>query len=129
MKLLFVSALLVAVFAACYHPADENVMVKETVSNSTKIADAQTDSSNQASRNAAAIKTGRSTGIVTKVNLEIGSVELKHDEIKGMMPAMQMEFYVTNKTELENLKIGDKVDFTLQENQGAESITKISKSE
>ncbi len=79
--------------------------------------------------NTAAVKTGRGTGLVTKINLEIGSVELKHEEIKGMMPAMQMEFYVGEKKELEPLKIGDHVVFTLEDNQGAERIINISKTE
>ncbi|CAN5857551.1 hypothetical protein BH20ACI4_BH20ACI4_32470 [soil metagenome] len=30
------------------------------------------------------------TGVVTKLNLELGSVELDHEEIKGSMPAMIM---------------------------------------
>lgn len=45
------------------------------------------------------------------------------------MPAMLMEFYVTNKAELESLKVGDKVVFTLEDNKGAEKITKIAKIE
>ena len=74
------------------------------------------------------IKTFDGTGAVTKVNLEIGSVELDHEEIKGLMPAMQMEFYVSDKKMLEKLKVGDKVDFILEDNTGAEQIINIKKS-
>lgn len=55
------------------------------------------------------IKTFQGKGVVTKINLELGSVELDHEEIKGAMPAMIMEFYVNEKDELKTLQIGDKV--------------------
>jgi Cu/Ag efflux protein CusF len=128
MKLLFVSALFITTLTACHQVTGENTAAKKTVFNSAQVVDAQINGSNQAGKTPV-IKTGRATGLITKINLEIGSVELKHDEIKGMMPAMQMEFYVSDKAELENLKIGDKVLFTLEENQGAETITRILKIE
>lgn len=67
------------------------------------------------------------TGKVTKINLEIGSVELDHEEIKGLMPKMIMEFYVSDPAQLKVLKIGDKVNFTLEDKGGAERITNIVK--
>ncbi len=74
------------------------------------------------------IKTGDGTGKVTKIDLELGSIELDHDEIKDVMPAMKgMEFYVSDKKMLNNLKVGDKVDFVLEENAGAERIIYIAK--
>ncbi len=69
-----------------------------------------------------------SKGVVTKINLENPSVELDHEEIKGIMPAMNMEFFVKDKKMLDGLKLGDKVDFTLEDNKGAELIVKLSKS-
>ena len=66
-------------------------------------------------------------GVVTKINLELGSVELDHEEIKGSMPAMIMEFYVTDKRELEPLKVGDRVEFVLEEDRGQEKLTSIKK--
>ena len=75
------------------------------------------------------IKTADGTGIVTKINLELGSVGLDHDEIKGIMPAMEgMEFYVGDVKMLDKLKIGDKVDFVLEDNAGVERIINIKKS-
>ena len=68
-------------------------------------------------------------GVVTKINLELGSVALDHEEIKGLMPAMQgMEFYVSDKKMLDNLKVGDRVSFVLEDNAGAERIVGIKKS-
>jgi Cu/Ag efflux protein CusF len=71
------------------------------------------------------IKTFDGTGAITKINLEIGSVELDHEEIKGLMPKMIMEFYVSDKKMLDGLKVGDKVDFVLEDNAGVEQIIKI----
>lgn len=67
-------------------------------------------------------------GAVTKINLEIVSVELDHEAIEGLMPKMTMEFYVKEKAELEKLKVGDAVDFVLEDNAGAERIVSIKKS-
>ena len=65
------------------------------------------------------------TGVVKKINMEIGSVELDHEAIKDLMPKMTMEFYVADKSELKDLKIGDRVDFVLEDKGGAERISSI----
>lgn len=65
------------------------------------------------------------TGRVTKIDLKLGSVELDHKEIVGVMPAMRMEFYVKDKAQLENLRIGDETEFVLEYRQGTEKITNI----
>lgn len=72
-----------------------------------------------------AVKRFDGKGVVTKINLELGSVELDHEEIEGSMPAMIMEFYVTDKRQLEPLKVGDKVEFVLEEDRGQEKLTSI----
>jgi len=43
------------------------------------------------------------------------------------MPKMTMEFYVKEKAELEKLKVGDTVDFVLEDNAGVEQIISIKK--
>jgi Cu/Ag efflux protein CusF len=53
-------------------------------------------------------------GVVTKINLELGSVEVNHKEIKDLMPAMTMEFFVSDKKLLDGLKVGDEVDFVIR---------------
>ncbi len=74
------------------------------------------------------IRTGDGSGIITKINFEIGAVGLDHDEIKGVMPAMKgMEFYVSDKKMLDKLKVGDKVNFVLEDKAGAERIINIKK--
>ena len=76
---------------------------------------------------ASKIKTYKSKGVVTKINLELVSVELNHEKIEDLMPAMIMEFYVKEKSELEVLKVGDKVEFVLEDNNGQEKIISIKK--
>lgn len=66
-------------------------------------------------------------GVVTKLNLGLGSVEVDHEEIKGLMPKMIMEFYVTEKSELEKLKIGDRVEFVIEYKNHQEKIISIKK--
>ena len=67
------------------------------------------------------------TGKVTKINLELSSVELDHEEIKEVMPAMLMEFFVSDKKLLNGLKVGDAIDFTLRYKDGQETIVDIKK--
>ncbi len=65
-------------------------------------------------------------GVVTKINLDgAGSIEMNHEEIKDVMPAMQMEFFVTDKKMLDGLKPGDKVEFVLRYKDSTETIVSI----
>ena len=66
-------------------------------------------------------------GQVTKIDMKLGSVGLDHENIEGLMPAMQMEFYVKDKAMIKDLKVGDKVDFIIEYKGGTETITAISK--
>jgi Cu/Ag efflux protein CusF len=71
-------------------------------------------------------------GVITKIVTEPKygnepSVELNHEEIEGLMPAMIMEFYVKDKALLNNLKVGDNVEFTIEEKGGSEIVSAIKK--
>jgi|SRR5215213_8717939 len=68
-------------------------------------------------------------GEVTKINNELGSVELKHEEIKDLMPPMQMEFFVKDKTLLKGLTVGERVDFVVEYKHPTEVITSIKKTQ
>ena len=68
-------------------------------------------------------------GVVTKLNLEQDSIELNHEEIKDLMPAMQMEFFVSDKKILDGLKVGDKIDFVLRYKNPTETIVSIKKAQ
>ena len=67
------------------------------------------------------------TGKITKIDLDAGSIELNHENIEGLMPAMLMEFYVTDKGLLNGLAVGDNVDFVIEYKQGRETINSIQK--
>jgi protein SCO1 len=66
-------------------------------------------------------------GKVTKINTELKSVELDHEDIPGVMPRMIMEFYVVEPATIDGLKVGDNVDFTMRYNDGQETIVAIKK--
>jgi len=66
-------------------------------------------------------------GKITKINTELGSVELDHQEIVGVMPAMIMEFFVKDKALLNGLAVGDDVEFTLEYKHPSETIVGITK--
>jgi len=67
------------------------------------------------------------TGLITLINRKEGWVEIKHEEIKGLMPAMTMEFLVKQNSLLNNVQVGDRVDFTVVETRKAEYITELKK--
>lgn len=79
-------------------------------------------------RNQAIVKlTFQAKGVVKEINLEKKKLKLEHEEIKGYMEAMTMDFYVNEKNLLENIKVGDKIDFTLKHEAGIDTITEIRK--
>jgi Cu/Ag efflux protein CusF len=65
-------------------------------------------------------------GKITKINNDLGSVELDHQDIPDMMPAMKMEFFVTDKRLLKGLRVGDMANFTIRYKDGQENIVAIS---
>ena len=67
------------------------------------------------------------TGVVVVVNRKEGWIEINHEDIPDLMPAMQMEFWVQNKSLLDNVKPGDRVDFTIVETTKGEFLTELKK--
>jgi Cu/Ag efflux protein CusF len=74
-----------------------------------------------------AAKTYYGTGVVNLINLKEGWVEINHEEIKGLMPAMQMEWSVKDRALLNSIRVGDKVNFAVEDNHGSEVITELEK--
>ena len=68
-------------------------------------------------------------GKVTKINNELGSIELDHGDIPGLMPAMIMEFFVKDKALLSDVKVGDQVDFVIEYKHPAETVVEIKKTQ
>ena len=65
------------------------------------------------------------TGVVKLINIKEGWIEINHEEIKGLMPAMEMEWWVKDKSLLKSVQVGDKVDFTVVETGKGEFITRL----
>jgi Cu(I)/Ag(I) efflux system protein CusF len=74
-----------------------------------------------------AVKSYSGTGVVRLINLKEGWLEIDHEEIKGFMAAMQMEWSVKDRAMLKRVRVGDKVNFTLEDNNGSEVITELKK--
>ncbi len=63
------------------------------------------------------------TGKVTEVDQEDGVVNIAHEEIPGLMPAMAMDFQPKDRSLLEDVRQGDEVEGTLEaEYQGGELV-------
>jgi len=68
-------------------------------------------------------------GRVTKIDMNLGSVELDHEDIPGVMGPMVMEFTLKDKAQLKGLKVGDNVDFVLEYKHPTEIIVDIKKTQ
>ncbi len=67
---------------------------------------------------------------IRKVDREAKKVTLKHGPIKNLdMPPMTMVFQVRDASMLDNLKAGDKVRFSADQQQGAYVVTAVEKVE
>jgi Cu/Ag efflux protein CusF len=55
----------------------------------------------------------RGTGVVIATTPRVGRLIVNHEEIKGYMAAMEMSFPVTPPSLLDDLKPGDRIDFTI----------------
>lgn len=64
-------------------------------------------------------------GVVTIVNLQEGWVEINHEPIEGLMPAMQMAWPIKPRKLMKSIRVGDKVEFTVIETGKGEIITAI----
>lgn len=71
------------------------------------------------------IRNFKGTGVVQSVNLQEGWFEIDHEEIDGYMPAMRMQWRVREPAMLKAVRVGDKVEFKLQDDNGTEVITEL----
>lgn len=69
----------------------------------------------------------KSVGIVKNVDLPNEKITIDHEEIRGYMSPMEMTESVSDKTSLETLKTGDKVEFELERTGADLLITKLTK--
>ena len=66
-------------------------------------------------------------GIVKGLDTKVPAIEIKHEDIVGLMPAMQMQFPVTDAALLDGLAVNDSIDFTIENNAGEMRVTAIKK--
>jgi len=66
-------------------------------------------------------------GSVVSIDQKWAKVTLKHEEIRGLMPSMTMQFPVQPADMLKGLRVGDTVQFTLNVHGGNFIITRIEK--
>jgi Cu/Ag efflux protein CusF len=67
------------------------------------------------------------TGVVRIINRKEGWIEIDHEVIKGLMPAMQMEFWLKNRSLVDEVNVGDRVEFTIVETTKGEFLTELKK--
>lgn len=88
---------------------------------------AHKDSEPEGPSAAVATKTYSGVGTVRSLDPKLPAVEIEHEEIKGLMPAMQMDFHVQDKSLLEGLAVGDRIEFKVESGVGGLLIVAIRK--
>ncbi|HKP85959.1 MAG TPA: copper-binding protein [Blastocatellia bacterium] len=87
----------------------------EVVSLLASFKHGQTEAKQQpASRDKDAAKIYHGVGVVESINEERTTVQINHEDIKDLMPAMNMPFEVKDKSLLDQIAPGDPVTFALQ---------------
>ncbi|HEU4435643.1 MAG TPA: copper-binding protein [Pyrinomonadaceae bacterium] len=66
-------------------------------------------------------------GVVIAINPKAPSIEINHGDIEGLMPAMQMEFEVSDASLLNGLQVNDQIEFTIEDRTGVMRVTAIKK--
>lgn len=66
-------------------------------------------------------------GVVKGLDPKLPSIKIDHEDIVGLMPAMEMDFAVTEVSLLNGLAVNDHIDFTIVDNTGEMTVTAIKK--
>lgn len=72
-------------------------------------------------------RTYQAVGTVKGLDQKLPSIEIDHEEIKGLMPAMQMWFHVKDTSLIEGVTAGDRVEFSVESGVGGLKIVAIKK--
>jgi Cu/Ag efflux protein CusF len=76
---------------------------------------------------AVAANTYKGVGVVKSINTKVPAIEIDHQDIDGLMPAMQMEFPVSDASLLNGIAINDHIDFTIEAAKGEMKVIAITK--
>jgi Cu/Ag efflux protein CusF len=96
----------------------------KTIEPPTQVGAADSGTPN-ARQTPAPLKSYSGVGFVRSIHLEEGWLEIDHEEIKDFMPAMLMQWSVRNRAMLKSVRVGDKVNFTVEDNNGTEFVTEL----
>ena len=69
----------------------------------------------------------QAVGVVKGLDPKELIIELDHENIPGLMPAMQMQFHVKERSLFDGLVVGDRIKFTVENGVGGLKITAIQK--
>jgi cytochrome oxidase Cu insertion factor (SCO1/SenC/PrrC family) len=69
----------------------------------------------------------RGVGVIQSVDRENASVQIDHEPIKDFMPAMDMPYQVKDKSLLDEIAPGDKVEFCIEGASSGSVVVKIHK--
>jgi len=76
---------------------------------------------------AIAADTYKGVGVVKSIDTKRPAIEIDHGDIEGLMPAMQMEFPVTDPKLLNGIAVNDRIDFTIEAAKGEMKVVAIKK--
>jgi Cu/Ag efflux protein CusF len=76
---------------------------------------------------AVATRTYAGVGTIKALNPKAPSIEINHGDIEGLMPAMQMEFEVSDASLLNGLQVEDQIDFTIEDRTGVMRVIALKK--
>jgi Cu/Ag efflux protein CusF len=71
--------------------------------------------------------THRGFGIIESIDRELARVQIDHEEIKDFMPAMNMPFAVKDKSLLDAVAPGDRVEFLLRADESGMVVIELKK--
>jgi Cu(I)/Ag(I) efflux system periplasmic protein CusF len=105
-----------------------SLVLVSIISCNNKLATRKT-SSGEASGPAAATQTTthQATGTVKALDLKGPTIDIDHGDIEGLMPAMEMEFSVSNAALLNGISVGDRIEFQVTNSVGGLQVTSIKK--
>ena len=87
------------------------------------------DTNAKAEGPAAAVETRtyQAFGTVKGLDPKLPSIEIDHEDINGLMPAMQMWFHVKDASLIQDVAPGDRVEFSVESGVGGLKVVAIKK--
>ena len=123
---LILSAVLLSLSSVGVQASGDKAALKAPVADTAKPAATPAVAPAAAGDKAALPKVPMTEGEIKKVDKEGGKVTIKHGEIKNLdMPSMTMVFRVKDAAMLEQIKVGDKINFSADKINGNFTVTKM----